>query len=363
MMRKVVSIDSLGLPVLRRLTNRQPPIAGTLVVSAGFEDRASAFSASLVGDSRSRAIVIEYWPKNPRNKFSEVVTHLLANGFPRKNIDKLRFPLAEPKNFSRDLFSYLNKSGAAQVTIDISGMSRLAILLTLEACRRANVDTRLYYSEAKEYHPTELRYKEARESNAILRPSLEISRGLTSVYHPPEFSTVAMHGNPRSLILFMSFNENISQTLVYQANPSRLFLVNGKPPDIRWREGATAWIHENLMREWSEDNPSSGEPKLPRRSTSTLDYRETVSTLCELYWQLSSTSRISLSPTGSKMQAVASFLVASMHRDIQIEYPIVRGYLDEYTVGWGKRWALDLGRLNDLIRAPRNIRPAADRAA
>jgi hypothetical protein len=342
-----VDNDKLKLPALELATFSEPIVADCVVVCAGFEDRACAFPSVLLAHPNSRAIVVEYHPKNVRNRIEEVTELLTHRSFRRDRIAIVRFPLSLPKSYTRDLALHLK--GANSVAVDISGMSRLAILLTLEACRRADVDTTIFYSEAETYFPTEKQYIIARNSDAILRPSLEITRGLTGIYQPPEFSTVAMHGNPLSLILFMSFNENVSQAVVYQANPSRLFLVNGCPPDIRWREAATAWIHENLMREWSEDNPVRRDHGLPERTASTLDYRETASLLCDLYWELSPSSRISLCPTGSKMQTVASFLVAAMHKDIQVEYPVVRGYLDEYTVGCGKQWKLKLGRLGALV--------------
>jgi hypothetical protein len=40
-----------------------------------------------------------------------------------------------------------------------------------------------------------------------------------------------------------------------------------------------------------------------------------------------------LSPTGGKMQAVASFCMKIMHPDIHILYPVVRQFAQDYTQG------------------------------
>ena len=137
--------------------------------------------------------------------------------------------------------------------------------------------------------------------------------------------------------------------------PGRLFLINGCPPVHSWREEATAWIHDQVRREWEEDNPAtlsnSGSVWMPRRTASTLDYRETVSLLFKLYWQLSATNRILLAPAGSKMQAVGCYLVKALHPDIHIEYPSPEGFAKEYSVGVGNRWLLDLGNISERLIA------------
>ena len=54
--------------------------------------------------------------------------------------------------------------------------------------------------------------------------------------------------------MFMSFNESLTQALLDCVFPSRLFLINGRPPVHIWRETATAWIHETLRSEWRESD-------------------------------------------------------------------------------------------------------------
>jgi hypothetical protein len=158
-----------------------------------------------------------------------------------------------------------------------------------------------------------------------------------------------MQGQPNAAIAFMSFNELLTQVLINSVNPGRLLLINGRPPHLRWREGATAWIHEQLRSEWpDDDNPLVD--GLPARSTSTLDYRETVGVLLDLYWRLATDHRIIIAPTGSKMQAVACYVVHAVHPDVQVEYPTPEGFLDLYSSGVGRSWSVCFGKIGQAVR-------------
>jgi hypothetical protein len=167
-------------------------------------------------------------------------------------------------------------------------------------------------------------------------------------------SSVAMQGQPIAAIAFMSFNELLTQALVDAVYPSRLFLINGRrPARLAWREEATAWIHEQLRREWSGDNPlaapSTDRKQLPLRNVSTHEYRETVATLVSLYWEYGVDHRVLLAPTGSKMQTVGCYIAKALHPDIHIEYPTPTGYLDLYSTGVDQTWLVDFGSLAELI--------------
>lgn len=162
-----------------------------------------------------------------------------------------------------------------------------------------------------------------------------------------------MQGQPTAALVFMSFNDALTQVLLNTVYPGRLFLINGRPPVHSWREEATAWIHDQVRREWEEDNPVwpavAGGVPMPKRVASTLDYRETVLLLLQLYWELSANHRILLAPAGSKLQAVGCYLVKALHPDIHVEYPSPEGFLPYYSSGFGPRWLLDLGKLPKLI--------------
>ncbi len=233
-------------------------------------------------------------------------------------------------------------------------MSKMAIMLCLDVCREKNINLTLFYAEAKIYNPSREAYESAKNDRRFHRPSIQVYTGVGAVIRVARLSSVAMQGEPAAAIMFMSFNELLTQSLLSSVYPSRLFLVNGRPPEHKWREEATAWIHEDLRSEWPQrDNEvmrtSRSKLPLPKRVTSTLKYSETCDVLLGLYWMLAENYRIILAPTGSKMQTVGCFLAKALHPDIQIEYPTPKGFLPLYSEGKGQTWSIEFGRLGDRI--------------
>jgi hypothetical protein len=234
-------------------------------------------------------------------------------------------------------------------------MSKLAIILILQVCHRLEFEVLVLYTEAKQYGPTQEEFEKAKMNGEIHRPSIQIFTAIHGVVRVSSLASVAMQGQPTAALSFMSFNDVLTQALLNTVFPTRLFLINGRPPVHSWREEATAWIHDQVRREWEEDNPVVRHDResfaLPERAVSTLDYRETVSLLLHLYWQLSATHRIILAPAGSKMQAVGCFLVKALHPDIHIEYPSPEGFLPEYSAGISQHWLVAFGVLRQTIES------------
>lgn len=327
----------------------------SIICAAGFEDRTLAL-ASQLDSVGSRAAIINYknWALN--NPVDEIINGYVVGGVSQADIERIDYDRFDPDEFVVNLKEWLDASDQRKVLIDISTMSRLAIMLALEVCR--NREVILYYAEAEHYGPTQKEYEEA-QKGLYPRPSIQVYSGLGGVVRSRVLSSVALQGEPTALIAFMSMNEVLTQALIDCLCPSRLFLINGRPPGHHWREGATAWIHEELRREWPDvDNPTrmhAERGQLPTRSTSTLNYIETVRALLELYWDYSPQYRIVLSPTGSKMQAVACYLVKALHRDIHVEYPTPESFLKEYSRGTGNRWLVNFGTLSKELDSWRSI--------
>jgi hypothetical protein len=234
-------------------------------------------------------------------------------------------------------------------------MSKLAIMLVLQVCRQLNLSTRIIYSEADSYGPTKEHFEYCRANNKIHQPTLHVFTGIHGVVRVDSLSSVAMQGQPTAAIVFMSFNDALTQLLLNTVYPGRLFLINGSPPLHSWREAATAWVHEQVRREWDEDNPTQGQGSteifLPKRTASTLDYRDSMRILLELYWRLSATHRVLIAPSGSKMQTVACSLMKALHPDIHIEYPSPEGFASEYSTGIGDRWVVEIGVFSERLAA------------
>ena len=344
-----------NLPAKKECHSLEISEGSILVTAAGFEDRALVASEIIVSDKKGHALILKYKPYDKRNKLKVVIEALKKKCLKiDENKDVIEFNRYDPEIFAAVLQKRLVQKKVQRVILDISAMSKLAQLLCLNVCWGLNLDVSVFYAEAAKKGPEEKEFEVARENKNLHQPSIQIYTGVHDVIHVTGLSSVAMQGQPSAAIVFMSFNELLTQSLLNTVYPSRLFLINSRSPKWSWREKAIAWIHEQLRGEWQEsDNPlnkqAENEIRLPQRSVSTVDYKETVQVLLELYWQLSADHRILLAPTGTKIQTLGCFLVKAMHPDIHIEYPTPKGFLDTYSKGIGKKWLVEFGPLKDKI--------------
>ncbi len=338
------------LPAMGKITNIALGEGDVLVHAPGFEDRTMEVTRGLEVGGEPHGILLRYEPANATNRLVEVRSSLEEQGIAISDADVLTYNRFLPGNFEKHLRCRLTLLRARRVVIDISTMSKLAILLVLNACMASELEVDVVYSEARHYGPTKDEFDNAKKAGKIHQPSLHVFNGIHGVVRADSLASVAMQGQPTAAIVFMSFNDALTQLLLNTVYPGRLFLINGRPPVHSWREAATAWVHEQVRREWNEDNPLvSDGTLLPARTVSTLDYRESVALLLDLYWPLSTNHRILLAPSGSKMQTVACFLAKALHPDIHIEYPSPDGFAPEYSSGVGDRWLLSLGKLGKRL--------------
>jgi len=324
-----------------------------LLVAGGFEDRAFASADIFLGAAGARAIALDYLPFDARNRTAELCQKLSARGFSAVVVQYDRY---HPEPLAESLAYALLLGTARRIVIDISGMSKLAIMIAMDVACDLDLEVTIFYAEAEQYGPSKNDYDTARSQGSLHQPTVQLYTGVQGVMRTSRLSSVAMQGQPSAAIAFMSFNEYVTQALVDAVYPSRLFLINGRPPALTWREAAMYWIHEQLITEWpSEDNPVTGigDERIPLRATSTLHYGDTVRELLGLYWQIAADYRILLAPTGSKMQTVASYLVKALHPDIHVEYPTPKGFLDLYSTGIAQKWQVSFPALGRWTRGIR----------
>ena len=313
-----------------------------------------AVSTGIVVTGRPHAVLLEFYPYAKKNRMPDVREALSLAGLQVDDENIVAYDRFNPETFEDRLGLRLRAIGALRAVVDISTMSKLEIILVLKVCSDLGLDVRVMYTEAETYGPSKQEFEQAKESGQIHRPSLQVYSGIHGVIRVSSLSSTAMQGQSTAALVFMSFNDALTQVLLNTIYPGRLLLINGRPPQHAWREEATAWIHDQVRLEWPEDNPTvdvEGHTlPLPKRVVSTLDYRETVRMLIELYWQLSPTHRILLAPAGSKLQAVGSYIAKALHPDIHIEYPSPEGFQSTYSDGIGAHWHLDFGNLSELLR-------------
>lgn len=325
-----------------------------IVHAPGFEDRTMALVQVATSDVDSKAILLDYRPINPKNRLAAVRDALSNLATRLEDDDVLVYDRFAPGDFEDRLKARLIFHGATSVLLDISTMSKLATLLVLNVCFQLRLGVRVFYAEASTYGPSREEFELAKRADKVHQPTLQIFTGVHGVVRVNSLASVAMQGQPTAALVFMSFNDALTQVLLNTVYPGRLLLINGRPPVHRWREEATAWIHDQVRQEWKEDNPVTipkrGGLAMPKRVVSTLQYKETVSLLLELYWRLSPNHRVLLAPSGSKMQAVGCYVVKALHPDIHIEYPSPEGFQPEYSNGIGTRWIIDFGDLFSAVQ-------------
>lgn len=328
-------------------------VGDVLIHSPGFEDRTLAFTEAITFSEGVEALLLDYLPFNPKNKLTGVREALRSRGVDVSDESIVEYNRFEPGNFEVRLQTRLQSFSAKRAVIDISTMSKLELLLVLNVCHKLDLQVGILYCEAEAYGPTQAEFEDAKSQDKVHQPSLRIFTGVYGVVRVNSLASVAMQGQPTAAIVFMSFNDVLTQVLLNAVYPGRLLLINGRPPVHKWREEATAWIHDQVRREWQEDNPvflaTEGCAPMPKRVVSTLYYQETVLLLLQLYWELSVDHRILIAPSGSKLQTVGCFLVKALHPDIHIEYPSPEGFFHKYSAGVGPWWSIELGRLTELI--------------
>jgi hypothetical protein len=348
----IIQISS-HLPTMKRSRSLSLLRNDVLITAAGFESRALAAFSQLKAGAGQHVLVLRYKPKNKKNRLEEVIRSFTNKGFSVSPDDVIEFDRYDPESFPSSLETRLTYLNPSHVILDVSAMSKLAMLLCLDVCLSLNLNTSVFYAEARGKGPSREEYEQAKAEQNLHRPSIQVYTGIHGVVRVTRLSSVAMQGQPTAAIAFMSFNESLTQVLLNAVYPSRLFLINGKSSVWTWREEATAWIHELLRSEWPNvDNPleqANGRIGLPTRATSTVQYSETVCILLDLYWSLAADHRILVAPTGTKMQTLGCFFAKALHPDIHIEYPTPEGFLDTYSDDIGHTWLIKCGRLKSTV--------------
>ncbi len=334
------------LPELKSIHKIQLRPGEVLISAGGFEDRVLAIPSILTKESppEGLAIVLEYLPHDEKNRLDEVVTALRQRC---AQVETEKYDLHHPEGFDQILTDRLYSLKACAVCLDISGMSRLAIMIIADVLREMNLPLRIVFAEARDYAPSEEEFESAKKGDEQHLPTSFIHTGIHDVLHVRRLSSVRMQSNATLLIAFDSFNEALCQALINMINPSRFILINGLPPrdELLWREEATKYVHQFLRKEWNIEDDN-----VPVKTTSTLYYAETYELLTSLYWRFSTEHRIIIAPTGSKMQTLGSYLMRAVHEDVHLEYPAVSGFFgDKYSRGVREIWEIDFGNMGDFI--------------
>jgi hypothetical protein len=291
----------------------------------GFEDRSLGWSAAMAKSHKAvhAASVFKYTPPKGPNRVEELRAALKRIG--ANKVTTFRYNVLCPQVLEDTLPEQLGLEDFDEIVVDISSMTKLLILLVLSRLQNYGGTLRIVYSEAKEYCPSKAEYDPVKRQMATT--ARFPSRGAEQLVRLRCLSSIRMQGQPVTVVAFASFNEKLVAHMLGFISPHRLILINGRPPrsDYAWRERATYDIHKRFCKEYEADNPVDDSGRLVR-AASTLDYRETIECLEDIYQEHGLFERIICGATGSKMQTVGLFLARVMHPDVQVEYPTPDSY-------------------------------------
>ena len=306
-----------------------------LLVCAGFEDRAIETLRRICESGRTGFPlgIVNYLPIYPENKIEELRTigrsadlRVSEFSYNRENPTGIG---EELKRFTQD-FDHL--------FIDISGMSRLLIVQILVALiggQRQPLS--LIYGEAKEYPPSKDQFEQDDTNDDAKSVPSYLSSGIFEIAATPELGSVSMLGEAIRLVAFPSFDPAQLTNLLQELQPAYTELIHGVPPvqENAWRKDAIRKLNRPTLGELREKKD---------HDASTLDYRETLHALLQIYAKRSMFDRIVVAPTGSKMQAVAVGLFRSVLHDVQIVYPTPQIFTapQAHTIGLRQLYKVDL---------------------
>lgn len=295
-----------------------------LILAEGFEERSNSFISGCSGVFFDIIIICKYAPEK-ESKYV-ILKQIIEDHHAASEVKELVFNRYNPFEFENELsMLFYSINLFDEVVLDISVMSKYMIMQVMCSLANYSNDVVVIYSEPESYAPTEKEFEYNIVGSGQDAAALLPSYGVYDIIRTPLLTSLIMQKSPAILVSFLSFNEQLIRALLSEFNPVHLLLVNGVPPELSWREKATAIIHNRILHEYKLDNPVD-ENGLPKRKSSTLFYKETFDILADIYKTYCVTNRIVISPTGSKMQAVATSLIKMCCQDVHIEYPTPESY-------------------------------------
>lgn len=340
-MQRILRADErlaqLSKPRLQRHERFELSHDDTLVICAGFEERSVTVLQNAMHHSPGfRVVLADYLPAIAANRLQQIETMCAAKNIA---VERLTYDRQNPTRFAWKLLEAIGNGGGC-VFVDISAMSRLLIVQVLVGlkCRlNSYANCFVAYTEAAEYPPTQAD-AEAAAQNVDSDPFYTVmllSAGVFDLTVVPELSSVAHNAGEIRLVAFPSLNVDQLVALRAALQPSRYVIIHGIPP-----RPEHLWRTELISRLNRIESLPLGE----EYRTSTLQYEETLNCLTEVYANHGVRERIVVSPTGSKMQAVAVGIFRACLEDVQVVYPTPKRFTspESYTLGSGCSYLLAL---------------------
>lgn len=324
----------------------------TYIGAVGFEDRALAVLNMALQSHRNfdQVIAIEYRPIDERNMGEEFQKKLDQLNIPGENVERVIYDRCNPEEFLEYLDIIKEKIAlTSNVIVDISGMSKLLIIVLLQGLRDLDVNLTLVFAEAEVYHPTREEFETQKEKYEKETENLPIflTSDVYDIVTTTSLSSTAMQGYPLMMVAFPTFNHRELTALVNEIIPQHLVLIEGKPHEQynEWRMEAIRWLNRRIIERLVNGETLTGQERI----ISTFDYKETIKVLERIYQLYKYDKKIVVVPTGSKLQTFGVFLFKQMRPDIQVIYPVTKKFTDLYTGCCKAVWQIPIKDFSDFI--------------
>ena len=350
--RRIALSEIVGqLPEIQPFNPRSNPRYGPddlFLCSLGFEPRCLTLPRLLAenGYKSNRVVILEYDTNaddNEKNRH-ELARHLDSIS------DKVRSLFLSDPDAPNELRGILESvaqatsGGTPQITFDVSAAANRFVVTSMAILCEAEGSLNVLYSEAAIYHPTQSEY--GTEPSVWRNESLlGLERGVGDVRPSREAPGQHFDPLPDAIILFPTFKRERSQAVIDFVDPS---LIGNRGDQIVWLVGIPH-LKENQWRMDALREINELKPEDIQYEVSTLHYQDTLTTLEAIHNRLLDRYKLTLSPIGSKMQALGGSLFSYIHPDARVVFAIPKEYNAAlYSEGCRETWKIEFGSLSDL---------------
>jgi hypothetical protein len=206
------------------------------------------------------------------------------------------------------------------------------------------------YAEAAVYYPTREEYEQ--DPDRWCRDdTIGLEKGVGYIHTSEQYPGYHIDQLPDCVIVFPSFRPDRSRAVISSVDPS---LLVSPDENVLWMIGKPHLQEDNwrmeAMRAINELTAATIQYEV-----STFDYKDTLRALETIHDDRGESARFTLSPTGSKMQALGCALTCYLHPDIRVIFSSPEKFnASHYSDGCKATHYIDFGNL-------KNVRSSLDR--
>jgi hypothetical protein len=229
------------------------------------------------------------------------------------------------------------------VVFDMSVTSNRILMRAMKVLLEFDIQLTLLYAEAAIYHPTLQEYKDAK-AKVEARQNVWLDRGVSDVETSQEYPGYHVDQLPDCVMVIPGFNRDRVRAVIHKIDPT---LTRPAEQKLLWLVGIPH-LSENhwrieMMRELHELTP-----EVQQFQVSTFEYKETLRTLETLYQERVNDFRFTITPMGSKLQALGCSLFCNLHPDVRAMFSVPERYnAVNFSEGCRAMWGIEFKSLKE----------------